>query len=61
MFEEESDGDLAVTVVRSSTANNDDSDDTGIEAVQEDAGTGTLTVRSSDIADGIDADGVNEI
>ena len=61
VFEEEDEGDLAVRVVASKTANNDDSDDTGIEAVQEDEGKGTLKVRNSDIADGIDTDGVDEI
>ena len=61
VFEEEDEGDVAVKVVATQTANNDDSDDTGIEAVQEDEGTGTLKVRNSDIADGIDTDGVDEI
>lgn len=61
VFEEEDDGNLKVKVVATSTSNNDDSDDTGIEAVQEDEGTGTLKVRNSDITDGIDTDGVDEI
>lgn len=61
VFEEEDDGDLDVKVIASKTANNDDSDDTGIEVVQEDGGNGTLKVRKSDIADGIDTDGVNQI
>jgi len=61
VFEEEDEGNLSVKVVASQTANNDDSDDTGIEAVQEDEGTGTLKVRGSDIADGIDTDGVDQI
>jgi hypothetical protein len=61
VFEEEDEGDVAVKVVATQTANNDDSDDTGIEAVQEDEGTGTLKVRNSDIADGIDTDGVDQI
>jgi len=60
VFEEERDGDLKVNVIRSSTSGNDDSDHTGIEVVQEDAGTGTLKVRASDIADGIDVEGVEE-
>ena len=58
VFEEEDAGGVAVTVTDSMTANNDDSDDTGLEVVQEDAGQGTLTVINSDIADGIDAEGV---
>jgi len=61
VFEEADDGDLFLSVIASRTANNDDSDDTGIEAVQEDEGTGKLRVRASDIADGIDTDGVDEI
>ena len=61
VFEEENDGDLHVTVVRTTTYNNDDSDDTGIEVAQDDDGEGTLRVRRSDIADGIDTDGVEEI
>lgn len=61
VFEEAGDGDLTVSVFGTSTANNDDSDDTGIEAVQEDDGSGTLRVRGSSIADGIDTDGVDEI
>ncbi len=58
VFEEEGDGDLGVTAEASSTANNDDSDDTGIEAVQEDSGTGTLKLTDSDLVDGTDLDGV---
>lgn len=58
VFEEEDAGNVTVSVADSMTANNDDSDKTGLEVVQEDAGQGTLTVRNSDIADGIDAEGV---
>ena len=58
VFEEENDGDVAVVVLNSQTAKNDDSDKTGLEVVQEDAGTGVATVINSDIADGIDAEGV---
>lgn len=61
VYEEEGDGDLTMIVERSMSSMNDDEDDTGIEAVQEDAGTGTLTVRDSDISDGIDLDGVTLI
>lgn len=61
MYEEEDAGDSNVNVVDTNTSNNDDSDDTGIEAVQEAAGTGTLRVRGSNIADGIDLDGVDQI
>ncbi len=58
VFEEEADGDVVLNVVRTNTFNNDDSDNTGIEAVQEDAGEGSLFLKNSDIADGLDLDGV---
>ncbi|MBM1222235.1 hypothetical protein JQU17_16855 [Ponticoccus sp. SC2-23] len=59
VFEEEGDGDVRVDVTGTTTGNNDDSDDTGIEAVQEDDGTGSLSVTASDITDGIDVEGVD--
>jgi len=58
VFEEEGPGDVRVTVTDSHTVNNDDSDDTGLEVVQEDAGSGELLIESSRIEDGIDAEGV---
>ncbi|MEE4162529.1 MAG: hypothetical protein V2I25_08470 [Woeseiaceae bacterium] len=58
VFEEEDAGDLQVSVRGTKTAGNDDSDDTGIEAVQEVPGVGSLDVRGSKISDGIDLDGV---
>lgn len=58
VFEEEDAGDLEVTVRGTKTGGNDDLDNTGIEAVQEAPGTGTLDVRGSRISDGIDVDGV---
>lgn len=61
VFEEEGEGDLFLNVVKTMTANNDDSDDTGNEAVQEDEGEGQLRLRRSDIVDGIDLDGVTQI
>lgn len=61
VFEEADDGGVVVEVYGTMTSDNDDSDDTGIEAVQEDAGTGKLTVSDSTIADGIDTDGVDLI
>jgi hypothetical protein len=65
VFEEEGDGDLHVTLERVVTNKNDDGE-IGIEVVQDDDGTGTLVVRSSNIketeeADGIEADGVQII
>ena len=61
VFEEADAGDLNVRVARTLTSNNDDSDDTGIEAVQEDDGSGDIRVRNSMIMDGIDLDGVDEL
>lgn len=58
VYEEADDGNLTMVVERSASSMNDDAMDTGIEAVQEDAGTGSLTVRDSTIADGFDVDGV---
>ena len=58
VFEEEDDGNVTVFVANTETSNNDDSDDTGIEVVQEDEGSGRLTVTGSGIADGNDLDGV---
>ncbi|MCK0094497.1 hypothetical protein MWU60_02845 [Yoonia sp. F2084L] len=58
VFEEENSGNVVVTVTRTRTSQNDDGDDTGLEVVQDDSGTGLLTVTDSQIADGIDAAGV---
>lgn len=59
VFEEEDGGDVQVSITGSMTSNNDDSDDTGVELVQDDAGQGMATITNSDIADGIDAEGVD--
>lgn len=61
VFEQANGGDINVVVEETTTANNDDSDKTGIEVVQDGDGSGTLTSRASDIADGIDVDGVEII
>ena len=58
VFEEADAGDLMVDVMGAVTLKNDDSDNTGIEVVQEDNGAGTLSVLESDIQDGIAAEGV---
>jgi hypothetical protein len=57
VFEEEGDGYVGVAVLDSATSDNDDGE-TGLEVVQEDDGTGNLLVAASDIADGIEAEGV---
>ena len=61
VLEEEDNGNVTVVVNDTLTENNDDSDKTGLEVVQEDKGQGTLTVRNSSIVDGIDAEGVTVI
>ena len=58
VFEEEDGGDVQVTVTDTTTFDNDDGNETGLEVVQDDAGAGTLAVIGSNIADGIDAEGV---
>lgn len=61
VFEQRDEGDLIVVVDQSETANNDDSDKTGLEVVQDGDGKGSLTMRASDIADGVDAENVNVV
>lgn len=58
VVEEEKSGDIQGFVQGTFTRENDDSDKTGIEAVQEDEGMGTLKVVSSTIVDGYDLEGV---
>jgi len=57
-IEEADDGDLQVTVTGMVTMDNDKD---GLKVEQGDAGAGTLKVRGSDIAEGIDTAGVDEI
>lgn len=57
--EEEDAGDVTVHASATVTAGNDDSDDTGLELVQDDDGTGIAIIVGSEIADGIDAEGVD--
>ena len=58
VFEEEDGGDVAVQAVDVVTIGNDDSDDTGLEVVQDDAGTGVLIIDGRKPADGFYAEGV---
>ena len=58
VVEEEKSGDIQGFVQGTFTRENDDSDKTGIEAVQEDEGMGTLKVVSTTIVDGYDLEGV---
>lgn len=57
VFEEEDAGDVTVSATGVSTSGNDDGE-TGIEAVQEDDGTGVLSLSGGDIADGVAVEGV---
>jgi hypothetical protein len=57
VFEEEDAGYVGVAVLDSATSGNDDGE-LGLEVVQEDEGMGNLLVAASDIADGIEAEGV---
>jgi hypothetical protein len=59
VLEEEGNGNVMAEIMGTMTSNNDDSDDTGLEVVQDDDGMGMLSVMGSEIADGIDAEGVD--
>jgi hypothetical protein len=59
VFEEENDGSVNVSVAYTSTAGNDDGDQTGIEVVQEDSGGGTLSILASTIEDGMSVEGLD--
>ena len=59
VFEEEDDGDATVSVLFSTTRDNGDGDDTGLEVDEDDAGEGVLMLHQSTIADGFDADNVD--
>ena len=58
VVEEEDAGDARVSVLFSTTRDNDEGDDTGIEVDEDDAGDGSLLLHESTIADGFDADGI---
>ena len=58
VLEEEDNGSLNVDVKGTTTKENDDMDNTGLEIVQDGDGSGLLTIISSDISDGIDDEGV---
>jgi hypothetical protein len=60
VFEEADDGDVKVTGMRVRTQFNDDGE-TGLEVVQEDAGSGTLTLTEAQIDDGIATEGVEVV
>jgi hypothetical protein len=60
VWEEEDFGDVNVLVIGATTSGNDDGEE-DLEAVQEDEGSGTITVQDSDIAGEIVADGVELI
>ena len=57
VFEEEDGGDVTVIGSNVSTSGNDDGE-TGLEVVQDDDGTGALTLQASSIGDGQEVEGV---
>lgn len=61
VFEEADDGDVMVEAMGVITHDNNDGDDTGVEVVQEDDGTGLLKINGSDIVDGVETDGVEVV
>jgi hypothetical protein len=60
VFEEAGDGNLMALLSGAKTRANDDGDDTGLEIVQEDAGTGTLQLMASELEDGLNLEGVTQ-
>ena len=60
-FEEEGDGNLDAVVILTTASGNKKSNKDGIEAVQGDAGEGTLQLIKSDIPDGLKLEGVTQI
>ena len=58
VVEEEDTGNVQGFVQSTFTRGNDDGDKTGIEAVQEDDGMGTLKIVSSTIVEGFDLEGI---
>ena len=58
VFEEEDGGDLEIGALNVSASGNDDGDETGMEAVQEDSGSGFVTFVGPALADGMDVKGV---
>ena len=58
VLEEEGVGDVRAFIESTITNTNDDSDKTGLEAVQEDVGSGIIKIVNSQLFDGIDAEGV---
>ncbi|WP_157976795.1 hypothetical protein [Parahaliea mediterranea] len=58
VLEEADNGSVNARVIATQTRNNDDSDDTGLEVVQEDQGSGQLRVEDSTLEDGMDVEGV---
>ncbi|MEO9514297.1 MAG: hypothetical protein ABJH45_02270 [Paracoccaceae bacterium] len=52
VFEEEDEGDVNVIVNATATSKNDDSDNTGLEVVQNDEGGGSLVITASQLGDG---------
>lgn len=58
VFKQKDEGNLDLIVDRTKTSNNADGDDTGLEVLQEGEGEGTLTLRASEIEDGITSENV---
>jgi len=58
-FEEADEGNLDAVVLRTTSSGNKKSNKDGIEAVQEDEGTGSLRLIKSDIPDGLKLEGVD--
>ena len=60
VFEEENEGNVFIMASNVTTSNNDDSDDTGMELVQDDDGSGAVHIIDSSVEDGFDISGLDK-
>ena len=61
VFEEENEGNVFIMASDVATSNNDDSDDTGMELVQDDEGSGAAYISDSSVEDGFDISGLDRL
>lgn len=54
-FEEEDEGTLSLQIIKGTTANNGEGEQSGIRVTKQGSGEGTISIKESDIRDGIDA------
>ena len=61
VIEEENEGNVFIMASDVATSNNDDSDDTGMELVQDDEGSGAAYISDSSVEDGFDISGLDRL